>query len=259
MGDLTRAELREEVVGNLGNDTSFSLDDTSTSEYKSLNRALDRGQVAIVRAHPGTWRELRRSDSASISVVGTPATDAYYTPGITLLHKFHSLIRQETSDEVGVRLIGMLRDAWESLIGQSETLSTGRVTAYVTDRDSGGALRLIWFRVPDTAFTLYRRYSVYPTPLSDGATVAIKDANVSDLENKDDILIAYATAYCFRRLQMYEEEQFWFQSYQTLLAQEIANDQNQPDEQVVGMGHSVGSGSGAQVNYWQDPFNRSSN
>ena len=249
MGDLQRSELREEVVGNLGNDRTFSVDDTTTNEYQSLNRVFDRCQVAITRAHPGTWRELRRSDSASITVTSVPATDVYYTPGITKLHKWHSLIRQETSGEEGIRLIGLLRDQWEHLIGQSDTLPTGRVTHYVTDRDSTGAVRLIWFRAPDAAFTLYRRYSVYPTPFS-------ADTDTSNLMDKDDVIIAYATAYCFRRLQLFEEEQFWFRSYTTLLAESIHNDLNQPDEQEIVLGGMPGSGSGLGVNYWQDPFNR---
>jgi len=342
MGDLTRAQIRQEIVGNLGENRRFSEDDTSTAEYKSITRVLNRAQKAIVRAHPGTWRELRRSDSDLVPVRGEPTTDVYYDNLPQQLHKVLGLVRQDnvtlhttsasvagvsttqigivipsdfhtglsvgdsvivvhddyteqtvvvtsivdatpavasvihftghplsaqlsagsplihatlndgTDGDRGVTLRGMIRDQWRHLVGRSDTLSVGKVTDYVQDRDSTGDSRLIWFRVPENHFLLYRYYSVYPINIPDEATA-------SELVNKDDLLIAYATAYCFRRLQLFEEESFWFQSYRTLLQEAIMDDMNQPDEQAVFLGHSAAHSTGVGINSWQDPFRRSSN
>ncbi len=330
MGDLDRAELREEVVANIGNRREFSADDTSTLEYQTLNRALDRGQKAITRAHPGTWRELRRSDVKIIVPTGVESKDLYFSDLPQYLHKWLGIVHQEgetidtdtllvsaaagdetfgiaagdsdfsagtwisivldnglthtgivqvatavlvsiqgfpfpsaaaagnavtqiTQTDRGFPLHGILRDQWKLLIGQSNTLPAGRVRYYVMDRDATGADRLMWFRNPDSPFTIYMQYTVFPKPFEDATTP--EDAT-SELNDKDDIIIAYGTAYCFRRLQQFDEENRWFISYTNLLNEAIQDDMTRPDEWAVPLGYGYTSSRGAGNNPWQDPFRR---
>ncbi len=326
MGDLKRSELREEVIANLGDRREF-IDDTGTARYKTLTRAFDRAQMAIARAHPDSWRELRRTDrvvttilntvfgtdylhesiptnfhkwlglisqktdvsesttldsSLGIGAVGAVVSDStgfsegkwitviqdddtvhvaqitnvavtivLWTPGITVAAASGNVINVLSDEEPAYKLIQLPRDQWDFIIGESRSHETANSARFYTlDRNSSGTMQLLLFPVPDINHTLYRRYTVWPTDFTN-------EDDTGAFERLDDIILAYATAYCFRSLQMFLEEQRWFQEYQSLLDQAINDDMTEPDVQYTHMNYGVQVMSNFNsINPWQDPFQK---
>lgn len=243
MGTLNRAELRDEVVANLGGRIEF--DTADTSEKDTLDRALERAQERIVRRNRTTWAELRRYSPDGFVVSGTVAVDAIYpnTDYPASLHKWRGIFRQESTEEA-VKLIGLSRGQWGSLIGQNSTLATGRVTHYTEEADVNGLRQLLWFRVPRVNIALYRYYSVFPA--------ALTDLTASELENKDDLLIAFATSHCFKSLQQFDEANQWMGDFNSELGQALMDNLVEPDIQQIHRNYSADGIRGP--NPWQDPF-----
>lgn len=94
------------------------------------------------------------------------------------------------------------------------------------------------------------RMSKWPTVFSDASPSA-----VSDLEDKDELLIAWATHRIFKSLGNKEESDSWFQSYQDSLDRVIIDEITKPDLIITPQPSQSVQVSGS---YWADPFIRQS-
>jgi hypothetical protein len=228
MGDLTRDELVEEVTKNLGNR------DLGNRTIRHLNMA----QTRIARKH--RFSELNRLDSVAITPTGTPSVDKLHTFEDTLVRSIHSLVRV-ISGETPVKLISKPSRQWAQLVGVSEEYASGDPTHY--NEWQRGVIE--FWRVPNRPFSLLRKYRVWPGVLS-------LPGGFSDLEDKDDIIIAFATSSLFRSLGQDADAGTHFAIARTLLDEAIIQDQEKPDESHVYEGVTE-SGVGVG-DYVIDPF-----
>lgn len=244
MGDLSKAQLRAEVINNLGSRSDLG---SGSAGETTLHRALDRVQTRIARANLNGWSELKKYDTDAVTVVGTPATDVLYTDLPTNLDKIKSLLVLMSGDTATTRVTQILRPQWDYLIGDSAALPTASaIYHYVDERDSARSRQLRWWPVPNVSFTLHRYYTVKPTPFN-------ANAGVSDFEDLDDLIIAGTTQYMFNRYQAFEEAEEWRKGYDDQLKDAIIADRNKPDVHAVLMGTSVGQ-HGGSPSPWRDPF-----
>lgn len=215
MGTLTRLELRTEVLKNLGD----RPDDTE--HQTRANRLLELAQVRIAREHD--WEELRRLDTKSIIVTGTPATDKFISLTDVTLRKLHSLIRYVGSEQP-IKLVELPSRQWAQLelsASASEEIQRDP-THYV--HWAKGTVEL--YPIPNRNWTVQRRYTIWPTPFVD-------DNAVSDLDFKDDMLIALTTHNWFHSLGMAEDAALWFGISSDMLRNAIKDDERQPDKSFI--------------------------
>lgn len=238
MGTLTRAQLRSEVNKNLGDPESSDSGATAR-----LNQILNFAQLQIARRRD--YQEMRTRDSASITVTGTPATDKLYTHGISNLRKLFWLIRQVGSDR-GVKLVRLLDRQWAQLLTPPDAYGTSDTLAYI----EASKTQLEWFPVPGQNFTLYRAYSKWPTTLS-------AEGTPSDLDNKDDLIVAKATHFAFQSTGAREDAATWFAIARNLERDAILEDKRQPDRSAVPRG--ISEANLIATNPVSDPFHREPN
>jgi hypothetical protein len=239
MGDLTRTQLRAEVTANLGGRSDLGSGDG----LNTLNRALDRVQTRILRANSNGWSELKLYDTDA----GLTADGNIYTGMPSNIDKIKSLLVKPSGLVKSYRLTRMLRSQWDSLIGSghSDTTATG-AGYYMDERDSAGDFQIRWYPTPNVDFTLYRYYTVKPTPFT-------ANNSLSDFEDKDDLIIAGTTQYMFKRYQMFEEAEEWRKHFNVERDEAIRLDRLKPDVHAIPRGVSASGPMGAN-NPWQDPF-----
>lgn len=245
MGDLTRAQFRAEVAANLGGRDDLE----SGSPLDTVNRALDRILTRIVRANSNGWSELKRYDTEAITVTGVKATDVLYTNLPTNLDKIKSLLVKETGVTYSYRLVQMLRSQWDFLIGDSESRPVGQISHYVDERGSTVARQLRWWPVPQLDFTLFRMYTVKPTPFA-------LDTSVSDFEDKDDLILSGTTAYMLNRYQAFEESDAWFKAFSSQLQEAVKEDKRNPDVHAIPRSIQTRVAM-AGIDPWLNPFAKS--
>lgn len=237
MGDLTRLDLVDEVKRNLGNRSTAGGTDITSRVIRHLNIAQNR----IARKHP--FRELNKVDSVSISITGTLAVDKVHQFSAALnLREIHSLIRVFT-DERPFKLIGKPHRQWSQIVGVSDEFSVGDPTHY-NEWEKG---KIEFWRIPNRAFTLVRKYLVWPANLT-------SDTQVSDLYKKDDVIIAYATSSLFDSLGQREDAGKFFAVGNALYQDAYEEDLERIDDTTIPENISeddVGPG-----NYIIDPFVR---
>lgn len=232
MGDLTRTELRDEVKANLGRKTDDDVD-------ARVNRQLHLAQLRIARAHP--WTELYANDSANVIVFDNPDADQSYTLFPARLKDIYSLNVRRLSDDRANKVEWIPQRDWDQLIAETSLHPTGKITKYTRWGST-----IYWYRTPDEVFTLYRRYDTWPADFAN-------DADTSDLENKDDIIIAFATSMLFQSIGNTQDAGRWFTIAAGMLNTAIGEEMQKPDisRRPRGAGDAaVRDG----VNYWQDPF-----
>ncbi len=244
MGDLTRAQLRAEVIANLGDKTNLG----SGKGLDTLNRALDRVQTRIARLNLNGWSELSRYDTDEVSVVPDVDVDALYTDLPAKLDKIKALFVQMESGTSTIRLIQMVRSQWDTLIGDPTVKPTGsRILQYVDERGNTVARQLRWWPVPNVDFLLHRVYTVHPTAFPD-------DDTVSEFEDKDDIIIAGTTHYMLNRFQAFEEAEIWRKGFMAQIKEAERADRNKPDVQAIMRDITVSGTVGSTGSSWLDPF-----
>lgn len=233
MGTLTREELRAEIRKNTGNRPD------STDIQTRLNRLIELAQTRIARAHD--WDELQLLDTKSITVVGVPATDKVLDLSDVTVRYVHSLVRYVAS-ETPFKLIQMPQRQWAALhlsVGPDPDLEDA--THYVLWTPSTAEL----WPVPNRNWTVERRLTTWPATFAD-------DNAKSQLNNKDDLIIALVTHSFFQSLGQREDAQQWFIIYRDMLRDSIVEDQRAPDRSFVPRG--IREGVIENTKPWADPF-----
>lgn len=234
MGELDRDALSDEVKVNLGRPTDDTTIDTR------INRQLQLAQIRIARAHP--WTDLYTSDNEAITATGVPG-DSIYTNFPTNLKDIYSLRVKSTNETEARKITWVPQRQWDQLVGESSLISAGEVTHYTR-----WGTTIEWFRIPSTNFTLYRRYTKWPTDFASGSAV-------SELDNKDDIIIAFTTSVLFQSIGHGEDAARWFVIANSLLTQAINEEMQKPDISRMFRGASEERGQ-SNIDPWRDPFVR---
>lgn len=210
---------------------------------------LAAGDTIHVRDDAGLWKSLQVSSISTatneifFASTFTGAVIAKYSP----VYKDHSnkikdilSIRLITSDGASRKLEGLKARSFDGIVPEPEFYARRKTLKYV--RMSEGIE--VW-PIADKSYECRIRYIAWPTALKD-------EAQKSDLEEKDDIIIALTNARIANSLQMFDEAARWFAIYRRGLEEAIGEDNEEPDTDIKPDFESFGTSPGGD--YWRDPF-----
>lgn len=223
MGTLTQTEIETEVRESLGGRT-----DLNSRLYIIGNLAQD----AITRGH--LWSELEDVDTS----VSTVASQTYVLPPANTRAIISVTLQDGTNSR---KLIYVPPRRWDLLIPRPASYTEMRPEFYTYSGE-----RLYLHHVPDDAYTLQIRRIKNFTAFTNGGSSA------SDLDNKDEIIIAFMVAYCKRSIGEEDDGWKWENQARSLLKKAIAEDRRRPDFAIQAQ-----YGSAYANDYWLDPFIRS--
>jgi len=234
MGTLTLTELQAEVRANLGNRTDLN---------DRLTRLLNQAQVRVAQEH-SKWIELETSEDKVLTYTGVPATDKFLAfSSLTVSpHKIYSIRVLDGTMTTKLRYVP--HGKVDLITPYPEDDGVERPTHY-----SIWQKKFEWIPIIDQAYTMRIRMSKFPAVFSDASPSA-----VSDLENKDDLLIAWATHRAFKSLGHKEESDSWFQSYTDSLDIALVDEITKPDAILTPQPSGDYAVTGE---YWADPFLKS--
>lgn len=202
---------------------------------------INQAQKRIARIK--SWKELYTSYSYTIPYTGTPANDKV----VTLSDVFGS---DRVRRIITIRLVlanGRSRKLrrrdirqFDGEIPEPEYFGTGTPEKYIFLKDT-----IELWRVPDETLTSVWRTYNWPADLSG-------DTDESDLEDKDDLIIALSLVYAANSLQLFDEAKNWAMYGRTLLKEAMGEEPDTDDLDILPAFESVG-GHGIG-DYWTDPF-----
>lgn len=233
MGTLTLTELKEEVKANLGNRADLDT---------RLTRFINRAQIEIAKEKT-KFEELEVSEDKTLTYTGVPETDKVLA--------FSSLTNSNPHKIWSIRVIDGLTSwklkyvanrKFDILVPNSAADAVEKPTHYTIWQR-----RFEWFRVINQAYLIRIRMSKWPTALSDASP-----SGLSDLSEKDDLIISKATALAFQSLGEKAKYDAWNGTYEDYLDKCIINDSMVPDAILTPTPAEDSSWVGG--NYWADPF-----
>lgn len=220
MGLLTFSEMQSQVRSMLGG---------RTNQDALIMRGLQIAQHRIARDF--NFEELFTEDETTVDDTGdgNELTDSQITMPATM-RKLHALVLIDSSNPM--KLVGLSRQAWESMIADTTVFERGRPSHFVLDFKT-----ITLWRVPSQEYTIRRLYSSWPTEitLNVGKDAPSTTTALSDLDHKDDLIITYAVVWCYLAINNRERANFFFQVYKDQLEAAGAFDKSQPATSISGM------------------------
>jgi len=229
MGTMTNTEMQTELRRNLGN--------RSTAEFDSdrLQLLLNLAQVRLARVY--RWDELEDVQSLTTGFTSTPADDKYLTVPVGT-RKIHSM--RLLDDEHSRKLRWVHPRNWDKIVPMPEDKEVNRPTHYTRYNE-----KFEFFRVPDAAYSLELRRSIWPTKLTSGA-------QTSDFLEKDDLLILLATVIAWTQLGKEDRAMGFWKIYRSMLGDAIPDAEETPDAEIKGFDGPYREGPLGE--YWANPF-----
>ena len=227
MGTLTYEQMTTEVLANLGNRTQF---DTSR-----LLNIMNLVQIRIARKPK--WKELKDTVESTFTITASAKDDKFITvPANT---RDILTFRVITSDGNSRKLHRRSTRQMDRIVPEPEYYSRGDPTIYSEFKD-----KMELWRVPDTADTYLLRRTTWATPFT-GLTT-----QTSDLEEKDDMIVALASSWALHSIGRIEDSRQWWVVYNDMYKNAVEENNEEPDEELL---------SDSQLlerpgEYWLDPF-----
>lgn len=193
---MTGSELITEItdiVGKSENATAISGAQLKDRVVISLNFAQKR----IARAW--NFDELNETDTAQATVDGTKEYDIVSTWGLTDYKDINDILLVDGENSIKI-------DRWtyrkfDKYYPRPENFSEDRPRIYTIYKR-----KVIFFKVPDDAYTLHIRYSRWATDLAD-------DGTASEFLNKDQLLVTAGVMETYMNLQEYADAKIWFSRF----------------------------------------------
>jgi hypothetical protein len=240
VGDLTLADFRAELLAGLGNRT-----ENTTITPQRIVIGVNLAQQRIARSYD--FSEMAQVAFGAMNFTGNAAVDKFLVPPARLktVHSFVLLDTTAIPSSLGQskKVVERPWRQFDRKYPAPEWLPPGWPGEYAR----WGNI-IVMAPPPQAQFTAQLRYTGYPTPFVYGA-----DTQVSEFDNKDDVLINYALAYFFKSLGRADRAAYLEGLAKEQLDEAIEKDDTRPDIEVSG-GHNDGDASGA---YWQQPFVKS--
>ena len=228
MGTLSLTDLKAEITASQGNRTDIA---------SRLTRVLNLSQTRIARIYK--WEELE----ATITSKSTVAGNRYVSLSDLNIREILSVVLVDGTNSR--KLSGRIYRQLDQVSPYPEANPTGKPEVY-----SYFGKQLEIYRRPDAIYSLRIRVSNWPTALSDASPSA-----TSDLDNKDDMLIALSNSWLFLTLGKSEDANKWWSIYRQMLTSAIAEEGESPDLDVLPGG---GAGVGVETaEPWASPFVKS--
>ncbi len=231
MGTLTLLEMRTEIKANLQNR------DDITDARINLNINLAAMRIARKR----DFEEMKRVGSYTLVISGTPATDKFLNLN-KIVREVYSL-RLVDGTSQAVRLTRVSQSHLDTAVPEPHILSTGQPSVYILENNT-----IEFWKVPNEAFVLLLRWSIWPTALS-------ADGDFSDLDEKDDMIINLCSSTLKHQTGNTADGNKFFNVYNDMMKDAILEDAKKPDLLHLpgpGRQHTVPMGTP-----WADPFVRS--
>ncbi len=234
MGTLQLTDLRDEVQ------RAFALRDDLTDARTT--RIINLAQERIARAR--SFDELGNARDFSLTYTGTPATDKFHAYSLVTAAfnpKEIFSLRVIDGDESRKLKYKTIR-GWDAILPATQELNTDRPVYYTTWND-----KFELFPVINKAYTATIRTIDWPTALSG-------DTDTSDLDHKDEIIIAFATAYLYHSFGNREEGARWFAIGKDQFDMAVAEESERPDAALKPDWAQPSTPFAAGREYWRDPF-----
>ena len=228
MGDLTLAQIRDQVKLALGN--RDDLDD-------HLDSLINTCQMRVARFFD--FEEMLDLQDLTIPYTGTALTDSSVSlPAKT--RDVYGLTVIDGSDYYTVKAVD--RPTWKNeYFVDIPTAGTERPAHYCIFSST-----IELYPPPDKQYTAKLRRSKWPADLA-------TDASTSELSQKDDLLIALTTCWTLYHLNNIERGNAYWAIFKSMVQEAINSQNTKPD-----LYQSVDSMKPAtNTSYWTDPFVRS--
>lgn len=226
MGTLTYAELEEEVRSALGGRTDLD---------SRLTRFLNLGQTRIARL--SRWEELEQITTGTLPFTADPDADKFLTLDSDIRDVYTVRILDGTES---IKLSRRTFRQFDRLVPNPGALTRRKPQIYVV-----WAGKIEFFPVQDKAYDYEIRSVKWPTAFDGTAN------QKSDLDNKDDLIIAATMIYIYRAQQDFEQAEKWTGILRELYREAKTEESEMPDlDPLPGPGvaaHGV-------PEYHKDPF-----
>lgn len=229
MGELKLSELQAEVRANLGGRADLD---------SRLTRLLNLAQTRIARRRD--FEEMQRGPtSLTLTYTGVPVDDKTKTLAQNTREVYAIVLLDGVQSH---RLKRRTQQWFNTHVPAPDVLATRAPLIYAL----WGSNITTW-PVVDKQYDAELWWSAWPTPFSDS-----NPNQLSDLKEKDDLLIALATHNAFQSLGKRDDAQQWFAIYSSMMRDALLEDAESPDLNLGG-DPDIDRITG---NYWQDPFVR---
>lgn len=193
MGTLTFTQLQAEIQAGLGGRTDLSarLPTFVNLAQQRLSRIFDFDEMDIIAT-----TTINNTGNNNDKFIVLPNLRDIYS-----LRLVDNAVGGPGTGSQARKLQQVHHRKWDKLIPYPEWYSRGKPTHYMV----WGQFVELW-RLPDFKYTVYLRYTKWPTPLSLGT-------DLSDFNMKDELLIELAIIYAYRSLGRMEDaikHQFMF-------------------------------------------------
>ena len=209
--------------------------------------ALNLAQIRIARIHD--WNELNEVDTGSIGTAGVPATDKFEAipSNIRRIYSFRTVDPADQGNSN--KLTWVPQRQWDTFVPESEAWTVDQPTHYTIWKRSGTFNFELW-KIPDTTYNYEIRSNKWPIDFTAGSDVA------SELENKDDMIIALATSWLFLTAREMEEANRWWAIYKEMANNATGQEIEEHEIDIRAPLEQAMRGSTPTTEPWTDPFNR---
>ena len=205
--DLTRGQIVTEACDAVGKSVS-GLSVSGASLQTRVNTYFNWAQQRIARFY--SFHELTTYTEAATLTTGVkyyPLTTGTNNLGLTRPKDIGSIILLDTYNSR--RLIRWNRVKFEKKVPRPENYTNQRPRLYTR---LGNAIEV--FYIPDATYSLRIVYPQWPTALS-------SDAQTSDFENKDQLLVAATILETYLALEEYADASIWLPKVMGLLTDAV--------------------------------------
>lgn len=250
MGDLTQANLIDEIKAGLGR-KNVANDDIGTAEYV---RALNLAQSRLTQLH--NWRALDRLVSGTQVIVNNPSTDRFFDPtpfiGTDTIEDILAFRWQESLGGTNVYMRKLIRwpmRQFNRVIDQPLFSGTPWLYVWPAQVTAKEDNLILWY-VPNQNYNFEIRYTKKPALFTTGGTTAVSNFDAA----LDEALIDFGTAYLLQRTQRKDDAIAFTAMFEHVVEVAMAADIAQVD--VAAMPRGISEDTGGISDYWRDPFIR---
>ena len=229
MGTLTLGDIRSQTKLALGNREDLD---------EHINSLINTCQMRLARFFD--FEEMISLDDLTIAYTGVKLTDASISLP-TYTRDVHSISVIDGDDYYIVEPID--RRTWKDrFFNAIVSGTTSRPTQYCVFSN-----KIEVFPAPDKAYSSKLRRSKWPADLS-------TDESKSELNQKDDLLIALTICWTLYHLNNTERANAYWAVFRSMVKEAIDSQTSKPDlYQKIDLMNPI------QSNYWKDPFERNLN
>lgn len=237
MGLLTYTQLDSELVAAHGN-----RDDISAARRLI---AINLAQVRIARIYD--WNELQEIVTGTIGNNSDPALDKFAAVPDNLRKIYSFKVVDTSSTYISRKLKWIPQRQWDQNIPETEAWTTDIPVIYTI-----WANRFEFWKIPSSQLNYEIRASFWPSEFS----LSYPDAT-SDLEQKDDMIIALACSWLHLTNRETEEANNWWKIYREMADAATGQEIEEREIDITAPLERSIRGDSPTAEPWRNPFNRS--